>query len=93
MSVSVSRLRNIGAFRARLPFAAPVCSQFVGRSERTCGPKSQQSVDISGIQTHHHLNTCVLEGRRPNQLSQLLLLSSGGQMLGTVAKLYFCRGR
>ena len=37
----------MGALRARLPFTAPVCSQFVGRSEHTCDPKAQQSVDNS----------------------------------------------
>ena len=41
MSVSVRGLRNMGALRAWLPFAAPVCSQFVGRSEHTCGTKAQ----------------------------------------------------
>ena len=47
--VSASGLRNMGAVRARLPFMAPVCSQFVGWSEHTCGPKAQQSVDSSGM--------------------------------------------
>ena len=46
-SVSVHRLRGMSALGARLPFTAPVCFQFVGRSEHTCGPKAQQSVDSS----------------------------------------------
>ena len=52
---------------------APVCSQFVGRSEHNCGPKAQQSVDSSGIRTHNLHNTCALKGRRSYQLSHLLL--------------------
>ena len=54
--------------RARLPFAAPVCSQFVGRLERTCGAKAQQSIDSEGIRTQdlQHLRA---SGRRSYQLS------------------------
>ena len=69
MSVSVDRLRNISAL-----IRCQSCSQFVGRSEHTCGPKAQRSVDSCGIQTHNLHNTCVLEGRHSNQLSQPLLL-------------------
>ena len=72
-SVSVRRLRNMGALRARLLFTAPFRSQFVCRSEHTCGPKAQQSVDSSRIHTHNLNNTCVLKGRRSNRLSHLLL--------------------
>ena len=53
-SVSVRRLRDMGALRSRLPF---ICSQFVGRLKHTCGPRAQQSVDSSGIRTHNLHNT------------------------------------
>ena len=35
--VSVRRLENMGAVKARLPFVAPGCSQFVGSGIRTQG--------------------------------------------------------
>ena len=54
---------------ARLPFLTRVCSQYVGKSQYTCGLKVQRSVDSRGTQTHNLHNTCVLEGRHSNQLS------------------------
>ena len=66
-------IEKYGCLKARLPFTAPVCSQFMGRSEHTCGPKAQQSEDSSRIRFHNLHNTCVLEGRRSNRLCNLLL--------------------
>ena len=35
-------LKNERALRVRLPYAAPGCSRFLGRSEHTCGKRAQQ---------------------------------------------------
>ena len=52
---------------------ATICSQFIGKSEHTCGTEPQYSVDSSMIWTqdlqHFHAS-----GRRSEQLSYLLLL-------------------
>ena len=39
-------LRNKRALRARLPYAVPGCSQFLGRSEHTCGMRAQQEDSV-----------------------------------------------
>ena len=41
----------MGALGARLPFTAPVCFQFVGRLEHTCGPTAPLRCDCSNIVT------------------------------------------
>ena len=49
-------LRNNRALRVRLPYAAPGCSQFLDRSEHTCGTRAQQE-DSVGLEptTSEHL--------------------------------------
>ena len=47
--LQVSLCPQTEKYRAMLPYTAPVCSQFVGRSEHTCGPTAQQAVDRSAI--------------------------------------------
>ena len=37
---------------------APVCSQFLGRSEHTCGTEAKWSVDSSEIQTQDLQHFC-----------------------------------
>ena len=49
-------LRNKLALGARLPYAVPGCSRFLGRSEHTCGTRAQQE-DSMGFEptTSQHL--------------------------------------
>ena len=52
---------------------ATICSQFIGRSEHTCGAEPQYSVDSDVIRTQD-LQNFHASGRRSEQLSYLLLL-------------------
>ena len=50
-----------------------IFSQFLGGLEHTCGTEAQKSVDRRRIRTDDH-QPLRASGRRPNQLSYLLLL-------------------
>ena len=65
-------LINNSALRARLPYAVPGCSRFLGRSEHTCGTRALQE-DCSGILTHNISTLACLEVQAL-PLSYLLLL-------------------
>ena len=67
-SLSLSEDWKIG-----VPCTATICSQFIGRSEHTCGTEPQYSV-YSGMIRTQDLQHFHASGRRSEQLSYLLLL-------------------
>ena len=66
-SLSLSEDWKIG-----VPCTATICSQFIGRSEHTCGTEPQYSV-YSGMIRTQDLQHFHASGRRSEQLSYLLL--------------------
>ena len=55
-----------------MPYAAPGCSRFLGRSEHTCNTRAQQE-DCSGIRTHNLSSLACLKVQAL-PLSYLLLI-------------------
>ena len=73
---------NYSALRARLPYTTPVCSQFVGRSEHTCGPVVNELQRALNPKPSHHslkylLNRSLLIIKKQinNDLTILIVLS------------------